>query len=141
MKSATDKHKVRVSDRQAKTLELRKQGLSIRAIAKELDSNEATVHRDLKAILAELHAQTLEHGQAYKELELERLDKIIEVLAPKVLAGDVQAIDRHLKVIAERAKLLGLYAPTSTAVDVTSQGNAISAWQTIVMQTRGDSDE
>ena len=43
------------------------------------------------------------------ELELTRLDRLLMAVYPAAINGDLQAIDRALKIEDMRAKLLGLY--------------------------------
>ena len=55
----------------------------------------------------------------FRQLELERLDKILAILEPKVNEGNVAAIDRTLRIAKQRSELLGLDSPVKTEVSET----------------------
>ena len=59
------------------------------------------------------------------QLELERLDRMWGALWPAVRNGHLGAIDRGLKVMARRAALLGLDAPSKQEVTGAEGGDLI----------------
>lgn len=61
-----------------------------------------------KAIVTALKDARREDTNALFELELERMDKWLERLKPKIEAGDTGAISTALRVSERRCKLLGL---------------------------------
>ena len=105
--------------RREAALKLRNSGKSYRAIGRELGILATQAFEDVKRALRESHTA---EADDCKRLELERLDKIQEGLWPRVVGlnadgtprdGGVDdfAVDRVLKVMDRRAKLLGIDAP------------------------------
>lgn len=93
-------------DNSLKALELRKQGKTYAEIAKRLhycDGSAAykAVQRAMKEVLQE-------PVKELKELELARLDQLQNALWPRASKGSGKAIEVLLKVMARRAKLMGL---------------------------------
>jgi hypothetical protein len=56
-----------------------------------------------------------EPADEVRQLELLRLDRYLSAIAEKVDSGDLKAIDRALKIMERRSKLLGLDAPQKVA--------------------------
>lgn len=103
-------------------------------------------------------ARELERVQGYvnglaedvKELEVQRLDRLLLAVWKKAAEGDLGAVDRALRIMERRARLLGLDAPTHLAVEdwreqAKAEGlDAGSIFETLVnaiaqMDGRGDS--
>lgn len=80
----------------------------------------AAVDADISKGLVEQRAVLAEAAQQYVALEAQRLDKIAEALWEKCLRGDLAAVDTYLKVMARRAKMLGLDAPDRLRLSVVS---------------------
>lgn len=97
--------------RQLQAVEMRKQGMSYRAIAERVGVSFQQVQRDVTEELKRLAALNLNAADELRQLELERLDRIIAGLDHWVQAGNAQAAMAILKAMDTRAKLLGLYAP------------------------------
>lgn len=97
--------------RQLDAVEMRKQGMSYRAIADRLEVSFQQVQRDVTEELKRLAALNLNAADELRQLELERLDRIIAGMDHWVQAGNAQAAMATLKAMDTRAKLLGLYAP------------------------------
>jgi transcriptional regulator len=114
--------KVLTSDRKLKALEMRKKGISLQEIADELgfSSPSATA----KAITAALEYVLREPAEELRTLELIRLDAMFKVCYDEILAGNLDAVEKGLKVQARRAKLLGLDMPEK--VDMTSGGQSVA---------------
>lgn len=111
-----DLSKATVKEHQRRALELRLTGMSHRAIAEALGvSDHTTIGKRVNTALKEI---TREPAEAVRNMELERLDRMLVAIWDKVSDGDVQALDRALKIQDRRAKYLGLDAPTKTQ-DVT----------------------
>ena len=90
--------------------------MSYEAIAKQLGvSDKSTVGQRVQAALREI---IREPAEAVLKMELERLDVLLSGLWEQAADGDLQALDRALKIQDRRAKYLGLDAPTKTQ-DVT----------------------
>jgi len=114
-------------------LKLRKDGGSYRKIADRLRQepgisdhySDVQAYNDVKAELDRIKALCAEEAEAVRTLELERLDEILPKLIEGSKKGDWFAVDRLLKVMERRAKLLGLDAPEKR--DVTSNGETIDA--------------
>jgi hypothetical protein len=96
-------------------------GASNRRIAAQHALAETSVRRHraahLPRVLA-LAAAAAETSRAvslveHRQMELERLDAALLQVFPGVNRGDLFAVDRLIKLVQERAKLLGLYANTS----------------------------
>jgi len=127
--------KVKAAERRRLALELRKAGISYRDIAdavrKQLGLarySYVTAYRDVMQELYALQAACGEEAEKVREIELHRLDELTRLLWERVQAKELLAIDRYLRVMERRARLLGLDAPAS--MDVTSDGKPL---QPVVM--------
>jgi hypothetical protein len=120
-------------EREARALELRKQGWTHREIGDGLGISESGARDICNRVLARLETASTETAEEVRRLELERLDglekKAAEVLMKQhvfvnsgriVYDGEARliddgptlsAIDRLLKIQERRSKLLGLDAP------------------------------
>lgn len=111
--------KINIVQRQIMALELRKAGFSYRAIAERCHVTHMQAYRDVQSELKRLDDIGLETAVELRSMELERLDMAIKGLMPFVEAGSAMHVTALVKVIAERSKLLGLYAPEQFEEKVT----------------------
>lgn len=84
---------------------------SIRAIADDLGATKSTIHRDIIALRGEWKRERLEAMEQTADEELQRLLVAERAIWPHVITGDLGSIDRLLKIMERRAKMLGLDAP------------------------------
>lgn len=112
----TSKRRLAAARRQLEALELKIQGVSYRAIARRMGyGGPSGAH---KAVLAALTRTVDEPSDELRQLELERLDKLM--IFPWKLAtigGDLQAVHAVLAISKRRAALLGLDAPIMYSLD------------------------
>ncbi len=104
--SLTSPRRIAAKERQRQALELRIAGVTFAAIADRL--GYATAYGAYLAVDAALKATLRPAADALRELDTERLDKLQLAVWPAALRGDLAAIDRCLKILAQRARLLGL---------------------------------
>jgi DNA-binding transcriptional MerR regulator len=105
--------RLQVLAKQRQALELRQAGYSYDVIAEMLHyADRSGAH---KAVTAGLKAALREPAQQLRTLEEERLDKLQTAVWARALAGDAKMVDRALRILERRAKLLGLDAPRATA--------------------------
>ena len=103
--------RVRAAQLEQKCLELRSAGLSFREIARELKVAPATAYKAVARGLAAVNAGCREQAQELRALEALRLDQMQAALWEQATDGEVKAIDRVLRIMERRARLLGLDEP------------------------------
>lgn len=91
--------------RRAEAFALRRNGVSTAAIAQHLGVHPRTVSTWIRDAIQAIPA---EEADAIRTLELERLDAIMAPQMRLALAGDGFAVDRVLRIMERRARLLGL---------------------------------
>jgi hypothetical protein len=98
-----------------KALDLRRGGATYRQIAGAMGLShggaEKAVKRGLKMIVAEPAEEVL-------KLELDRLDGMFMGLWPGIQRGDPASVSAGVRVVARRAKLLGLDAPSKVNINL-----------------------
>ncbi|OFP16012.1 hypothetical protein HMPREF2998_00570 [Corynebacterium sp. HMSC065A05] len=111
------------AERMAKALKLREGGATYQAIADNLGISLARAYQDVKDGLADITREPAEH---LLTLELERIDRLWTPLFVKAVKGDMKATDRLIRLMDQRAKLLGLYRHevnvSSSALDAITSG-------------------
>lgn len=110
---ANPQRELEANEKQRQALELRKGGVSYAAIATRLGYRGAS--GAWHAVRAALRKTLQEPADELRQLELERLDGMLLGIAPQVSRGNFGAIDRALKIMERRARLLGLDAPVKVA--------------------------
>lgn len=110
--------KMTSAQRASRAAELRAIRLSYATIAKKLGYANASGAQ--KVAQRALKATLREGGDELRKSELESLDIAEAAIAKQILAGNLRAIDKLIKIKDHRAKLTGLYAPPkdSTADDM-----------------------
>ena len=94
-------------ERERKALEMRILGYPLDRIAAEVGyTNRSAAHKAIDRALAAIPA---EEARTLRAIELERLDLAQRKVMPGVLREDLPSIDRMLKIMDQRARLLGLY--------------------------------
>ena len=101
-------------ERQMQALELRKAGVSYAKIAEVL--GYASTGGSHKAVSSALKKTLQEPADELRKLEVERLDAALSSIWASVKQGQYGAIDRALRIMERRARLLGLDAPTKQEV-------------------------
>jgi orotate phosphoribosyltransferase-like protein len=121
--------------RRLEALDLRKAGFTYRAIATQLKITHETARSDVMTALKQLSERQDTETAEYRNLELERLDRMMLAVWSDALKGHLGAVDRVLKISERRARLMGLDAPTKQEIE---HSGAV-AWSTIV-KPDGNSD-
>jgi hypothetical protein len=103
-------------EKQLKALELRRAGVDFQTIATQLGYTDRG--GAWRAVQSALKRGFVEPAADLRQLEAERLDRLQAAVWAAALRGDTKAIDRVLRISDQRARLLGLNAPTKTDVTV-----------------------
>lgn len=124
--------------RRAYAYQLRAAGLNFREILEAVRANfgidklphsydERFCYKDVAYEFNRMKIQTMETASDMRVLELTRLDQMQTSIMPKAIAGDLKAVDRVLKIMNQRANLMGLYAPTKSKIEVNDWRSEIIA--------------
>lgn len=106
---------------EAKASELRMKGLTVREIAAELGRSVGGTMGALDRALKKYQKESLSNIEDWRSQELARLDVMQAALWPDVTKGKQGAIDRVLRIMERRARLLGLDAATAASIGVTGR--------------------
>lgn len=103
--------KVEMAKRRKRVAEELKAGKTYEQIAELLDVCQATICKDVKAILKATASVTQEAIEDWKKLQNMRIETMHGAVWEKAKEGDIQAITTVLKLMDRQARLLGLDAP------------------------------
>lgn len=108
----------RIAEEQRKCFELKRMGMSVRAIGIELGMAHSTVQDRLQAAYDEL---VMPIAAEVKKMELERLDSYLLRLEKRLAQGEdpVRVVPVVMKVLERRARYLGLDEPEKIEAAVT----------------------
>lgn len=105
-------------DRDRQVMELARRGLTYEAIGQAVSLSETQAWRVVQRELTRAAARLDEATDAVRRLEACRLDELQASISPSALSGDMRAIDRVLRIMERRARLLGLDMPSQSEVSV-----------------------
>lgn len=114
--SKASKRRLTARERERQALELRMAGGTYAQIAEALEISQTGAYKAVMRALDKLNQKTLENAEQLRRLELERLDRAVLAVWPKVQEGRLTAIDRWIRLSESRRKLLGLDAPQQANV-------------------------
>lgn len=120
--------------RRAEAVKLRHQGHTLREIATQLGVSPATVHGDIQQALADVPAEGV---QELRALWHERLEAATTVLMPQVREGNLEAVDRLIRLSQRAAQLQGLDAPTQMEWNTGADLDIDGAVQALVTAAQG----
>jgi len=101
----------RLLERRRQAINLRSAGFNYRQIAARLGVSVRTAYLDVQAVLTATRTETTETKDEMVLLERERLEAAHLVIWPRVLKGELLAIDRVLRISDAMRRLYGLDAP------------------------------
>ena len=135
-KSKAGRERLTAAERRKRAVELRKLGLSYQKIADQLGVSQSGAHKMVTTALQQLNIKTAEDAAVVRRLELERLDEWLVRIAKELQDGNIlPAIDRGIRIMDRRARLLGLdipvkrddFDPTEKAMEVSTAVRAMFA--------------
>lgn len=115
MKSKTHPRRVNRAENQLKSLQLRKAGFTYQEIADQLGMTKGNAHKLVASAMQEWKDASGEVADELRALEAARLDHATRAIWTQVINGNHGAIDRMLRIMDRRARLLGLDAPSKIA--------------------------
>ncbi|MEV1167355.1 hypothetical protein [Nonomuraea sp. NPDC049784] len=96
-------------ERRYQALQMRIAGVSNAVIAQRLGySSPQLVSKDVTNALKKAAKQEAMAAEELLHLEINRLDRMMASVWPKVIKGEVNAVEAALKIVNKRASLLGL---------------------------------
>lgn len=119
MPKQTKQSALRILERRLRVSVMVIAGVSYEQIAKAENVSKATVCSDVKAIEKAWFEQQCTNIAHKKAKDLRRLDEALFALYPMIRSGNLDAIDKLVKVIGLRGKMLGYEI---TKVDATVSG-------------------
>ena len=105
--SYTSPNAIKLQQRRAAALDYRLQGHAYHRIAKALGCHPSTAHDYVVKALRDMVPR--ETAEAVLQLEMARLDAMQGAIFANAANGDIPSIDACLRIIHQRARLLGLY--------------------------------
>jgi hypothetical protein len=127
----------RLDSRRLMVLEGRMGGATFRDLAEQLSVGLATVHNDYTQAIKKWITPLADEA---RDLEAARLDRLMFSRWQLALDGNDQALDRVLKIMTRRAKLLGLDEPRK--IDITAMLERVAEEAGIdVEEALADADE
>lgn len=121
-------YKAKKEARRAEVAKLLRAAIPVYRIAEKLGIDRRTATADVNWLLAEwAKEQKPEDRHRWRALELAKLDEMEIKVSANARSGNEGAIDRALRIMERRAKILGLDAPTKQEVDLKNIDRLIEA--------------
>lgn len=114
--SKTSAIRVKSSERQARALALRAAGATFQQIGDQLGITRQSAHEHVTRGIARHVADADTAASELVVLETLRLDTLQSAVWRAAVSGDLRAVDRVLRIMERRARLLGLDAATDPTV-------------------------
>lgn len=106
-----------VSERRAKAIQMRIAKIDYQTIADRLGyPDRQSVCRDISRALQRHRAEEDRSIDMYREQELAGLDRLQAAVWDRAISGELEAIDRCIRISQSRCRILGLNAPTEQKV-------------------------
>jgi hypothetical protein len=130
--SKTSGQTVKGAENRSQAIALRKDGSTYEEIGKTLGISGQRAHKIVTSELTRIREKTAEETDILRTLELQRLDSLFQTCYKQAQKGNMPAVDRCVRIMERRAKLLGLDMPTKIA-PTGPDGNALdlSKWEAI----------
>ena len=143
---ASRRTSIKVREKEMEVVRLRKVGLSLDQIAKQLDyKNESGPYKALMRHFQRTANELAPSTEALRQEEVERLDWWLSNISAQIIAGDIPAVNTGLRLSERKAALLGLDAPKQfearIRIDVVSWNQAIRDFLDIYREYHGDSPD
>ena len=106
-----------VLEKELQIIELRRAGITWERIAVEVGFKNASGAYKMYQRAAERMVRP--HLEEYRDMQLDRLERMHQAVWRKAKEGDLRAIDTALRISDREAKLLGLDAPQKIQAEVT----------------------
>lgn len=123
---------LKATDWKRTAVEMRTKGHTYAQIAAVVGVSVQAVHQAVVHYLEATRAVSREAAEEVRRLELDRLDRVLAVVGPMAEGGDLQAVDRLLRIQERRASLLGLDAPKAQLVAVDARPDTVRALMALV---------
>lgn len=105
-------HRARAAQRRNAAIKLRIAGAPWDDIAQQLGyAGRAAAYTDVKDALRQALDELALNREEYRQMELDRIDRLTMALWTKAMAGDTKAVDSINRLRIQYARLLGLEAP------------------------------
>lgn len=98
--------RARVREQQA--LELRIAGYTYQQIGDAVGITAQAAHKAVARAVARTAAHIEQDAETLRALEIERLDRLMAAIWPRAMRADLGAVDKLLKALSLRYRLLGL---------------------------------
>ena len=112
----TAKSMTLAKQRERDALDLRTKGFTYDRIAEALGMSTSGAADSVRRALQALKTETAEKAEEVRDLELRRLDRMLQIAEAAADSGDLAAIDRVLRIQERRSKYLGLDAPAKAEI-------------------------
>jgi hypothetical protein len=96
--------------RRMRAMELRKKGKSYTKIGEELGISRTQAYHDVHYRLNQIIQEESESTEELRQLELDRLDALLDGIWDSAASGNLDAIDTALKIMVRRARYTGIDA-------------------------------
>jgi hypothetical protein len=106
-----------VLEKEIQIIELRRAGVTWERIAIQTGFKNASGAYKMYQRAAERMVRP--HLEEYRDMQLDRLERMHQAVWMRAKEGDLRAIDTALRISDREAKLLGLDAPTKITAEVT----------------------
>ncbi|MNU44084.1 hypothetical protein D3C71_328900 [compost metagenome] len=113
-RSKNNTQKAVTTDRRLEALDLRKRGKNFEEIGDALGITKSAAWQLVDGALKDYSEAVKESTDELRQITLLQLDQMLSAWLPVAKGGDDKAAGVVLKTLGERAKLMGLYAPTKT---------------------------
>jgi hypothetical protein len=114
--------KLQAAQRKEAALALRLAGFTFESIAQQIGTSTQRAHQIVTAELVRCAKRTAQQAEALREQELQRLDIAQSAIWGRVRGGDLQAIEKFVRISESRRRLLGLDAAEKHQTHTTIEG-------------------
>lgn len=103
--------------REQRTVEMRIGGSNYREIGEAIGVTDEAARQMAIRVLQRLEMVANESGEELRRLDTERIDRMIQGLWQKACLGNVQAVDRVIRLMERKARLWGYEMPVRVEFD------------------------
>lgn len=109
-------------------------GLTYRQMAEALEVSLGTIASDVRIIIGRWRADQVETTDDWAQIQIRRLDTMLNAMWDKALAGDEKAVRAVVEIIEKQNKILGTEAPAKHELSGKDGGPVV------IQMTWGDDD-